>query len=353
MRVNRLFTSMLVANVALCAVPLNYANEADRTVKVATYNMYPGTEFSGIFFSQSGEELVAEVGEAYSDVNASNVAERIDEIADQIATNGPHLVGLQEVALWRVGDAFDPAPAETVAYDFLQMLLDELAERGANYAAISVQTNLDAELPGAGATFFLDIRYTDRVVILARTDLQTSEIKVESVAAGTFDALLTFGSPVLGTVQVPRGWTSADIKHRGKTYRFYNAHLESFVAEYQWAQAAEVVEDLANTGLPVILAGDFNSPAPGGVSYGILLSGGFADAWTATNAGSTGFTWPLSGEHPSDLLDPNERIDLVLYRGAITAKSTDLLGEEEGDITPSGFRPSDHAGVAASFVLHP
>ena len=330
------------------------ANEADRNVKVATYNMYPGTEFSGIFLSQSPQELVAEVAEAFNDVNASNVGERIDEIADQIATNRPDVVGLQEVALWRYGYPQDPAPAEAVAYDFLQILLDRLAARGANYAAVSVQTNLDAELTGVfSATSALDIRFTDRVVVLARTDLPTSEMKIEGNAAGTFNTLVPVS--LLGTtIYVPRGWASVDIKHRGKTYRFVTAHLESFYEPVQWAQAGELLQGPTNTALPVILAGDFNSDATTGMfAYQILLSGGLSDAWSSTNGGSAGLTWPLSDELPSVLLDPNQRIDLVLSRGAITAASSELLGEEAGDLTPSSFRPSDHAGLAASFVLHP
>lgn len=351
----RTFTTLFILIViSLTSVFPVLGNEAARNVKVATYNMYPGTEFSGIFLAQSPQELVAEVAEAFNDVNASNVAERIDEIADQIATNQPDVVGLQEVALWRYGYPQDPAAAEAVAYDFLQVLLDSLAARGANYAAVSVQTNLDAELTGVfSATSALDIRYTDRVVVLARTDLPTSEMKVEATASGTFNTLLPVN--LLGTtIYVQRGWASADIKHRGKTYRFVNAHLESFYEPIQWAQAGELLQVPTNTALPVILAGDFNSDAATGMfAYQILLGGGLSDAWASTNAGSAGFTWPLSDENPSVLLDPNQRIDLILSRGGLTAVSSDRIGEEAGDVTPSGFRPSDHSGVVASFVLQP
>jgi hypothetical protein len=88
-------------------------------------------------------------------------------------------------------------------------------------------------------------------------------------------------------------------------------------------------------------------------AYQILLGGGMSDVWSAANPNVAGFTWPLSDELPSILLDPSQRIDLVLFRGRITPVGSDILGEEPGDITPSGFRPSDHAGVSASFILHP
>src|SRR5688572_21395526 len=344
---------VLIIFISICA-PFVNANESEREIRVMTYNMYPGTEFSGIFESQSPQELVFEVGEAFTDVQLSNVPERIDEIADQIATNQPDVVGLQEVALWRYGFPQDPAPAQEVAFDFLQLLLDRLEARGAKYSAISVQTNLDAELTGVfSPTSALDIRYTDRVVIIARTDLQTSDLKIESVSAGTFNTLLPVD--LLGTtLTVPRGWTSADIKHRGKTYRFINAHLESFYEPVQWAQASELVQGPANTELPTILAGDFNSNAAiGGVSYQIITGAGFSDVWSVTNAAQPGLTWPLSDELPSVILNPNQRVDLILSRGAVTASSSDLVGEENSDITASGFRPSDHAGLFAKLVLHP
>jgi endonuclease/exonuclease/phosphatase family metal-dependent hydrolase len=335
-------------------VPFVFTNESVRQVKVMTYNMYPGTEFSGIFLSQNPQELVSEVAEAFTDVQASNVHERIDEIADQIASGKPDLVGLQEVALWRFGFPQDPAPAQEVAFDFLQMLLDRLEARGAKYSAISVQTNLDAELTGVfSATSALDVRYTDRVVIIARTDLATSDLKIESISAGTFSTLLPV--ELLGTtLTVPRGWTSADVKHRGKTYRFVNAHLESFYEPVQWAQASELVQGPANTELPTILAGDFNSDAAsGGFSYQIITGAGFSDVWSVTNFAQSGFTWPLSDENPSVILNPSQRVDLILLRGSLTAASSNLVGEENGDITTSGFRPSDHAGLFAELVLHP
>lgn len=354
MRAKKLITFILLALIAIPAAPFVSANERDREVKVATYNMYPGTEFGGIFAPDA--DVVAEVTAAYFDVLASNVPERIDEIADQIVTSEADVVGLQEVALWRIG-AFDPAnSAETIVFDFLQMLLDELSERGVNYAPISVQVNLEAELPAAfGPNFpddFRDVGYTDRVVILARTDLQTSELKIEAIANGTFENLLpvsVFGQ----TIMVKRGWTSADIKHRGKTYRFVNAHLESFHPFVQFLQAGEVVAGPANTDQPVIVAGDFNSPAPGGAAYNVLLGGGLMDAWSITNPGDVGFTWALTEENPSVPAVPDQRIDLVLFRGVLSPTSSHLLGEEPGDLTPSNFRASDHAGVAASFVLHP
>ena len=345
-----LMTSAIIFTICTPAM----ADNRDRKITVMTYNMYPGTDFTDIFTAQTPGELVTEVAEAYTDVHAGNVPERIDEIADQIATASPDLVGLQEVALWRYGYPQDPAPATAVEFDFLDMLLDRLEARGQHYVPIAIQTNLDAELTGVfGPTSALDIRYTDRLVILARADLSNSELIVEGTEAQHFATNLPVS--VLGnTVIVYRGWASADVKHRGKTYRFINAHLESFYEPVQWAQAAELIQGPANTDLPVILAGDFNSDAAsGGISYGMFVGAGFSDVWNLMPA-QAGYTWPLSEEIPNALLSPTQRLDLVLTRGTIEHSSVDVVGEDvAADLTPSGFRPSDHAGVKASFVLQP
>ena len=354
----RVIKQITVVAIIFSALTFNcipaFADNRDLTITVLTYNMYPGTEFSDIFTSQSPEELVTEVAEAYTDVHLGNVPERIDEIADQIATGSPDLVGLQEVALWRYGYPFDPAPATLVEFDFLAMLLDRLEARGQHYVPIAIQTNLDAELPGVfGPTSALDIRYTDRLVILSRTDLSTSELIIESTDAQHFATLLPVS--ILGnTLTVPRGWTSADVKHRGKSYRFINAHLESFYEPVQLAQALELLQGPTNASIPVILAGDFNSDAAaGGTAYGMFLSGGFSDVWNLMPT-EPGYTWPLSGEIPNTLSTPTQRLDLILTRGVIEPSSVDVPGEDlAADLTPSGFRPSDHAAVKASFVLQP
>jgi endonuclease/exonuclease/phosphatase family metal-dependent hydrolase len=345
---------LLVSLMCVGSVPV-YADNSERTVKVVTYNMYLGADFADIFGAASQFELATEVAEAYSDMQAGNVPERIDEIAGQIAAGAPDVVGLQEVALWRIDAPFDPSPATVVKYDFLDMLIKRLEARGLNYAPVVVQTNLDSELPGVfSATEALDIRYTDRIAIIARTDLNTSELKIEGSSSGNFATNLPL--TLLGTeILILRGWTAVDVKHRGKKYRFVNAHLESFYDPVQWAQAAELLQGPTNTQSPVILAGDFNSDAAaGGFSYQMFLANGFSDVWNSVGNGSPGMTWPLSGEIPSNILSPSTRLDLILMRGPVTFAQAEVIGEDPvADLSPSGFRPSDHAGVSATVVLEP
>ena len=354
MFINKLFRILIVSGIFVVGILPAYANSSDRDLPVMTYNMYLGTDFSEIFSSQSNEELIGEVAEAYGDVQAGNPAERIAAMADQIEAAAPTLVGLQEVALWRTGAPFDPSPATNVSYDFLQMLLDELAARGLHYRAAVVHTGFDAELPALGPNIFADVRYTDRNVILARTDLKISQLKIEDTHAQDFETLLTL--PLfIGNVTIQRGWTSVDAKIRGKSYRFINAHTEAFHPGIEYAQSAELLQGPASTTTPVILTGDLNTDAENsGASYLLFLSAGFADTWDLVHPADPGYTWPLFIESPDIFTSPSQRLDLVLIRGPITAQNADVVGEDPIlDITPSGLRPSDHAGVTADLVLQP
>jgi endonuclease/exonuclease/phosphatase family metal-dependent hydrolase len=351
---HRFAAMIIVAAIFFVNIPAVFANNRDRSLRVVTYNMYLGTDFTEIFSAQTFEQVVEEVAEAYGDVEAGDPAARINAIADQIEAAGPALVGLQEVALWRTGAAFDPAPATDVSFDFLQMLLNALAERGLKYQAAAIHTGFDAELPAVGPNVFADVRYTDRAVILVRSDIQTSQLTVEGSSSGTFATLLTL--PLLiGNISIQRGWTSVDVKMRGKTYRFINAHTEAFHPGVQFVQALELLQGPANTSLPVILAGDLNSDAEAsGASYLLLTGSGFNDAWEISRPSNSGYTWPLFLASPSTPTPPNERLDLILFRGAFTVNGTDILGEDQVvDVTPSGLRPSDHAGVSATLVLEP
>ena len=93
---------------------------------------------------------------------------------------------------------------------------------------IAVLTNLDAEAPTFDSSFNLfDVRVTDHDVMLARTDLQTSEFELEKIQFQHFTTNLTFSSPTLGLLTIPHGWISVDAKRRGKQYRFVTTHLES------------------------------------------------------------------------------------------------------------------------------
>jgi endonuclease/exonuclease/phosphatase family metal-dependent hydrolase len=268
----------------------------------------------------------------------------------------PDLIGLQEAALWRIqspGDFFiGNTPATTVAFDFVELLLSALTARGLHYEVVAATTNFDAELPAVTPSLsFDDIRLTDRDVILARTDLKTADLKLSNVQAANFASklvVLVAGQPLA----FPRGWASVDVKIRGKSFRFVTTHLETFSSLIQVNQANELLAGPANTDLPVVFVGDFNSCATPPCldqtpTYGNLIAAGLVDAWTLA-----GFGTGLTCCQAENLLNPistlNERIDFVLFRGPFGVLDADVVGEALADRTGSGLWPSDHAGVVAT-----
>ena len=120
----------------------------------------------------------------------------------------------------------------------------------------------------------------------------------------------------------------------------------------QYLQANELLHTTANTNLPLVLAGDFNADAGAGdATYQLLLSTGLQDAWTVTHPGESGNTWPLFLTDPFTYTAPTQRLDLVLFRGQVSPRSADVVGEK--NVTPASPMPSDHAGVVATFRLEP
>lgn len=328
--------------------------------EVMTRNMYLGTDFSEVFAAQDTQTLLVEVAEAFGEVQASNVHARIAAMAHEIKVTRPDLISLQEVALWQTGP-FDPTTpsANTVAFDYLALLLDELNRNNSlNYQPVAVLTNLVAEAPAVGPAGLFDVRFTDRVVLLARTDLTNKDFDVANVVAQHFSTILSVPTVSLGVVTIQRGYISADIERCGQTFRFVTAHLESFEEQlglpfpfFRFAQATELLLGPTATSLPVVMAGDFNADAenPTDPTYNLLLSNNFVDAWEATQPNSPGFTWPLFLESPFVYTSPNQRLDLVLTRGAIQASKAGLVGEN--NVTATQPMPSDHAGVVATLKL--
>src|SRR5436190_2633974 len=271
----------------------------------------------------------------------------------------PHIVALQEVALWRTQTPADflPLNASDVRFDFLQLLLDALAARGARYQPVSIVTNFDVEAPRLSAkSGFQDIRLTDRDVILAREDLPSGVLSVAHPQASNFVHNLELDGALFGGVVIPRGWTAVDVTLQGRTIRLITTHLERNGPEVQVAQAAELIAGPANTALPVVLLGDLNSAAgAGGVpgesdtpTYRNMLAAGFLDAWTLTRASDAGLTCCQREDLSNPVPSLTERIDVVLMKGALTAVTAQRVGATARDRTPSGLWPSDHAGLWAA-----
>lgn len=372
---------LLAVAAPLAASTPPQANKA-KTVSVMTRNLYVGADLTpGIVAAGSGDpfQIFAAVSEIWGRVKFTNLPARADGIAREVAQAQPDLIGLQEAEIWRSQTPADfvPGNAEHVEYDFARILLDALAARGLHYAIVAEERGFDIELPGFlseadfEAGLLSDVRLTDREVILARTDLNVSELKLSNPQTGHFVTNLEFEVSPEFTFVEQRGWASVDVKVRGKNLRFITTHLESVfpgpvdISEpIREAQAIEILLGPANTGLPVILVADSNSNANGDSTtpaYASWIGAGFNDAWLLAHPGEQVSTCCADELLLSPVLpvpsDDEGRLDLVLFRGAgdFGVLGMDLLGKNPAtDRVFNGVAliwPSDHAGVASKLQI--
>ncbi len=334
-----------------------------RTATVMTRNLYLGSSLDGIIAALTSGDPGAVVTAAtttWQTVQASDPAERMGAIADEIVRAKPLAVGLQEVSEWSTF-AFDPQTQQvvsgpTVRYDFLDLLLDALAARGVSYR----------EVPGATSTNFTStpipivvdqpfptqaVKLVDRDVILVRDGVRTS-----NAHHGNFRTVL---APPLAPVRADRGWGSVDLRKAHAVFRFVNSHTEAWGPEE--LRIGEVLELFAaqdaitaQTGaLPTVYVGDYNSPAPSGGGYQTLRSR-LSDLWLDSHGGVAGpgsDTCCFGGllDDPTNPLD--SRIDLLLGTAGIRALSSYRIGDRPVDLPGETWWASDHAGVVGTFVV--
>jgi endonuclease/exonuclease/phosphatase family metal-dependent hydrolase len=338
-----------------------------RTATVMTRNLYLGADLNPIIVALVGgnpSAIVAAATQTWNAVQATRPEERMAAVADEIVAADAAVIGLQEVTTWTTFDYNPQTQAvsnPTVAYDFLDLLLDALAARGADYREVAGATAHNFTSPPipvlAGAAFPTKaVRLADRDVIIARDDVDATNART-----GTYENIIEF--PVGGQVlPVTRGWGSADVRVERARFRFVNSHLEAFgvpgidgeqvrylqVGELLAAQDAITAQSGA---LPMVYVGDYNSRAPDAPAYTRLLAGVGVDAWVRNHPNDAGLTCCFDDavQDPADPL--TSRIDLVLMSRDVKAPRATVVGDDPADMTSSGLWPSDHAGVVARLVF--
>ncbi|MGB9080298.1 MAG: endonuclease/exonuclease/phosphatase family protein [Desulfuromonadaceae bacterium] len=318
-----------------------FADSDKRVVKVMTQNMDAGTDLLFFFVT----DPISATNLTYAELQATDFSGRAGLLADQIANQQPYLISLQEVTLWQTISATGEVG---VLADQLDLIIDALAARNQQYKVVTAQDLTDITAPLGDGSY---LRFLDRNVILARTDLKQSELALSNVQSGVYQATIT---PVPGFPEQLNGWLSVDAKIRGKSLRFFATHLESPISQSdttQVLQGNELIEIMQQSKLPVILAGDFNSDVSG-LNVGpdqtptaaMIVAEGYTDTWQMLHPNELGLTWPLFREDiyagPSS---PFERIDLIFARN-LEILDVALVGDS------SPF-PSDHAGVVATLQI--
>ncbi len=304
--------------------------------------------------------LLVTVTQVFQQIVAADPPARMAGLAEEIAAQRPDVAGLEE--LYAVATAPDVGmnPGQfTVLYDYLQLLTDALAAKGAYYRVAVVATESDIAMPLIASLNPLTLawgRIIDHEAILVRTDLPPGHLKVSNPQTGRFAVYPQF---VLGTttINVYRGWCSVDVFTRGERFRVLCAHPnDESVPPIQKAELDELLTQVANVNLPVLVIGDLNADPfgrNGTDSYPLIAAAGFTDTWVALHPNDLqgGLTWG----HDFALANPSlafvYRLDYVLYRGGqFTPTAMELLDPRISATTPPLW-PSDHAAVTATFSL--
>jgi endonuclease/exonuclease/phosphatase family metal-dependent hydrolase len=297
------------------------------------------------------------VAAGYSNVLQSNFSERAEALVTEIEKTLPHLIGLQEMNKFYIqspGDFLDgnPVTATEKDLDFIEILEAALVARGLEYRVVKTVENANIELPmlkiDGDQVMFDDIRIEDHDVILARNDVVTSnEVAVQ------YDARLIIDES-LG-IFIPRGYVACDAQIGQTSLVFANTHIESVDSiELRMAQVNQLLNAYQNEQLPVILVGDFNSPAPSGAAYIQVLGEGYTDIWidNPITYNENGYTFGHKSDLRNELPNLFTRIDFIFAgpQGDPEIGEGFVLGDERRDKTANGLWPSDHAGVISKIT---
>jgi endonuclease/exonuclease/phosphatase family metal-dependent hydrolase len=330
------------------------------SLRVMTRNLYLGADLFSVVLTPGPAQIPAQAAALWQTVQDSDPTGRVRLLAREIADHAPDLVSLQEVERYRTqrpsnidlgGGARGPPDASDDAYDFLTLLQAGLAEHGARYQAIE-NVLTDVELPAAtGDGGRMDVRLTDRDVILVREGISYS-----NVVRRTFAAKIAFniGGPQGVPLDVVRGLVRVDVVADGVPLTFVASHLEvgGAAAPTQEAQARELVAELQALPGTLVVAGDFNSAAAPAAatttSYGQLTSI-LTDGWLRPRPADPGLTCCSDLDAPA--FQARSRIDLVLHRGPVRAEDAAVVGTDATRRTVTELWPSDHAGVVMTLSV--
>ena len=351
-----MFRKLCFCLVLALTASVSFADQPS-PVSIMSQNLDAGTDL-GFAFAELLGDFPPGVGVelTYQEVLASAIPARMSLLAAKMAAKKPDILAVVEVALWRTGPANN---ATQVIADELGLLVSDLASRGVPYDVVAVNTVADAALPKASGGV---LRYTDRNVLLVRSDLRPPAFNISDVHSNVFDAVLNFGG-----LQAPNGWISAMVHLGNRHFRLAVTHLSSPVpgdpaaTAIQVQQAQQLLNELRNSAVPVVIAGDFNSdailgtagPGPDNTPTAALIqSAGYVDTWAAAGSG-TGPTWPffLEDQFPPPFVIPStpfERIDLIFSQGLSVVNVEHVIapGPTANQFPTFG---SDHAGVLATF----
>jgi endonuclease/exonuclease/phosphatase family metal-dependent hydrolase len=327
------------------------------SVTVLNQNAYLGVDLTRLLAASSLKDVRRIAGELLARVDPAIYEARAGAFADAVAAHEPDVVALQEVAVLRTqlpGDfGSDSAePATHVVVDFLATIESALADRALDYEVVAETVTTDVELPASGEDGPVDVRITDRDVLLARSELDT-----EPAASGTYEAALRYPLPEGGEIAVRRGYSAAEVSVDGVGFTAVSTHLESIRGSVRHRQGRELLE-LLPTDRPVFLCGDFNSGPGGETATYDELTASFEDPYAALRPEADGFTCCQAADLRNEHSRLDRRVDGILVRGAANPTAIRRIGHRPEDRVTATLEgevvsvwPADHAGIVGTFEV--
>ena len=338
--------ALAVVAASLLALAPTAAVAKKQDLRVMLRNVYLGADLIPLATAPNIEEFERAAAARYQTVLGNDFATRAKWLAAEIREAKPHIVGLQEAAIWRTGPKDgDTTLANDVAYDSTEVLLKELANRDQRYKVVRGRDWFDFEAP----TTEQDVRLTQRDVILVRRGVK--KLKLGKTFTGGFEN--TFDPPTqAGVARQLRGWVGVDGKLAGRGFRFVTTHLEAYSPDI----AAQQMRQLLDEALPSkkrqsILMGDFNSAPTANAND----RGTTRDASAYYTAIDAGFRNPLPRRSTccfgEDLHTTGDKLDTwidhIVVRPRMRALASGIVGTKQ----IGGIYPSDHAGIWATLRL--
>ena len=347
---------VLVFATSILQPQSDFAWSDDGAVRIMTQNLYQGTNFAELLSATTPFAFATAVMTTRENILATKPSERAAAIAREIARDRPDLVALQEATILRsalVPATTPPTPVTNVEMDQLATLLAELDQLGHRYHVVAILPNLDAQAPSFPN--FGSVRITVRTAIIARSDPGSDVIRLSNIQAQEYLDFATFTTPLGVSIPNQRGWTSVDVRIKGREFRFITTHLDQSQA-FNSLQISEVLQSAVNsTALPIVFVGDFNVAAnvpsdPSFANYQALLNAGLIDAWVKKRVSDPGLTCCQTPSVSNVTPIFTFRVDLVLLRGDIGVRDIHLVGNTPENFV-DGVWPSDHAGMVATLQI--
>jgi endonuclease/exonuclease/phosphatase family metal-dependent hydrolase len=390
MKLRGVRTGVISSLIAAIITPIP-AQAAEPTFTVMSRNIYLGADV-GVALDLI-PDMPAAAQFMWDQVKKNDFSKRSIALAAEIQTYKPDVIGLQEATIWYCKK--NAWSKKVAVFNFTDQLLEAL---GGDYVLAS-KDGKTAFNPGYSINpipFLTMVKDPTRFQKLFGQDKAAcgfqigdalaikKELSAQVINVGNTEYEASYSIvPTLMTIY--RGYTWADIAIEDIPVRFISTHLESIWDENKVPnsakQAAQLIEDVRETNMPLVVIGDFNSdprdprPAnaanpglqptaseecPAGSSkcnaYRLMKDADFNDAGPDASDPTT-YTWGmnalLTGPDPDRLKSAQgmgneygftDRLDYIFTKNGVDVSTSQIIGYKAPYAT-------DHAGVFAEFTI--